>query len=159
MPITDRPPTGLLRWFLRAPIPLYRWGLGRLFGHRLLYLAHRGRRSGARRETIVEVVRRHDRELTVVAAWGGVPQWYRNLTAAPALEIRCGRHHWRAPTTRLLSHTELDDVLRAYRAAHPRAWRKIGPLLGFPPDLDDPRWTEATARVHGVAFSPRREEP
>ncbi|QYN18411.1 nitroreductase family deazaflavin-dependent oxidoreductase [Amycolatopsis sp. DSM 110486] len=156
MPVTDRPPTGLLRWFLRAPIPWYRWGFGKIFGHRLLYLVHRGRKSGARREVVVEVVRHRPDvpELLVIAAWGGVPQWYRNLRAAPAIEVRCGGYLWREPRRRFLDGDELDEVLREYRRAHPRAWAKIGPRLGFPADPEDPLWTRAVDRVHGVAFLP-----
>ncbi|MFI5610051.1 nitroreductase family deazaflavin-dependent oxidoreductase [Amycolatopsis sp. NPDC051903] len=154
--MTDRPPTGLVRWLLRAPIPLYRWGFGPLLGHRLLYLAHRGRKSGVRREAVVEVVRhRADLpELTVIAAWGGVPQWYRNIEAAPPIEVRCGKYRWRAPAARFLDHAELDDVLRGYREHNARAWRKIGPQLGFPADPADPLWTKSVERVHGVAFTP-----
>ncbi|WIX77336.1 nitroreductase family deazaflavin-dependent oxidoreductase [Amycolatopsis carbonis] len=158
MPVTDRPPTGLLRRLLRAPIPLYRWGFGRIFGYRLLYLAHRGRVSGDRREVVVEVVR-HRRELpelTVVAAWGGVPQWYRNLEVAKPIEVRCGGYRWREPARRLLETRELDGILREYRGLHPRAWAKIGPRLGFPADPGDPLWTQAVERVHGVAFTPDR---
>jgi deazaflavin-dependent oxidoreductase (nitroreductase family) len=158
MPVTDRPPTGLLRWLLRTPIPLYRWGLGRAFGQRLLYLAHRGRKSGARREVVVEVVRHRPAvpELTVVAAWGGEPQWYRNVLTAPAIEVRSGRYRWPEPTARFLDHAELDEVLRGYRARNPAAWRKIGPRLGFPAAPEDPLWTEAVERVHGVAFTPAK---
>jgi len=37
------------RAFVRAPIGLFRAGLGWLFGSRILMLEHRGRRSGSRR--------------------------------------------------------------------------------------------------------------
>lgn len=50
MALTDHQPRGALRLLLRTPIWLYRAELGWLAGHRLLYLAHRGRRTGARRE-------------------------------------------------------------------------------------------------------------
>jgi len=56
MPLMDRKPTGLLRLLLRAPILLYRARAGWLLGHRFVYVAHRGRRTGARREVVVEVV-------------------------------------------------------------------------------------------------------
>jgi hypothetical protein len=87
MALTDRRPSGLLRLLLRAPIWLYRARLGRLAGHRLLYLAHRGRRTGTRREVVVETVGYTPDvpEAVVVAAWGRNPDWYRNLQAAPAI--------------------------------------------------------------------------
>ena len=56
MTLLDHQPTGLLKHLLRAPIWLYRAGLGPLLGHRFVYIAHRGRRTGARREVVLEVV-------------------------------------------------------------------------------------------------------
>lgn len=159
MALTDRKPRGLLRLVLRAPIWLYRARLGWLFGHRLLYLAHRGRRTGARREVVVETVH-HDPaapEVTVVAAWGGNPDWYRNLLAAPAIEVRLGARRWPAPAHRFLDASETHRTLLAYQRAHPRAWKRLAPLLGFPADPADPRWPEVAATVHAIAFTPRTE--
>ena len=155
-PITARRPTGALRALLRMPIWLYRAHLGWLLGHRLIFIAHRGRRSGARRETVAEVVR-FDRalpEVIVIAAWGGVPDWYRNLRATPAIEVRIGHRTWPAPRQRFPEPAEVLAVLHAYRRAHPAAFRQIGPRLGFPAAADDPRWPEVAARVHAVAFGP-----
>jgi deazaflavin-dependent oxidoreductase (nitroreductase family) len=156
--LTDRKPTGLLRAALRAPIWLYRARLGRLTGRRLVYIAHRGRRTGARREVVAETVR-YDQagpEVVVVAAWGREPDWYRNLRAAPAIEVRIGAARWPRPRHRFLDAAETRRVLLAYRHAHPRAWRRIAPLLGFPTDPDDPRWPQVAATTHAIAFSPHR---
>jgi deazaflavin-dependent oxidoreductase (nitroreductase family) len=154
--ITDRKPTGLLRWALRLPIGLFRARLGVLLGHRLAYIAHRGRRSGLRREVVVEVVH-YDRaipEFTVIAAWGGTPEWYRNLRKAPAIEVRIGRNRWPAPAQRFLTPQEILDMLHEYQRAHPRAFGQLGPRLGSPADPDDPAWPEVATRVHAVAFRP-----
>ena len=155
-PITDRPPTGLMKVILRLPIWAYRAHLGWIFGHRLVYIAHRGRTSGARREVVAEVVR-FDKavpEVTVIAAWGGTPQWFRNLKAARAIEVRIGRQRWEAPAQRFLTAEEILSTLRAYQAAHPRAFKELGPRLGFPADPQDPTWPQVAARVHAVAFRP-----
>lgn len=156
MAVTDRKPRGLVRLLLRSPIWFYRAGLGALFGHRLLYLAHRGRRTGARREVVVEVVRYDPAgpEAVVVAAWGGTPDWFRNLRAAPAIEVRVGRQRWQVPDHRELDAAEVHRTLLAYQRDHPRAWRRLAPLLGFPADPDDARWPEVAARVHALAFTP-----
>lgn len=157
MAITDRKPTGLLRLALRAPIRLYRAGLGPLFGHRLVYLAHRGRLTGARREVVVEAVAFDPAapSVTVVAAWGGKPDWYRNVLAAPAIEVRVGRHRWAVPRHEELTSADVLTTLHAYQRAHPRASRRLAPLLGFPDDPADPAWPEVAARVHTLRFSPR----
>jgi deazaflavin-dependent oxidoreductase (nitroreductase family) len=156
MALTDHKPRGLLRLALRAPIWLYRLRLGRLTGHRLLYLAHRGRRTGARREVVVETVRFDPTvpEAVVIAAWGGNPDWYRNLQAAPALEVRIGGHHWPHPRHRFLTGTETLHALRDYQHAHPRAWKRLAPLLGFPAEPTDPRWPEIADTIRAIAFTP-----
>lgn len=151
MALTDHKPRGLLRLLLRAPIWLYRANLGRLAGHRLLYLAHRGRRTGARREVVVETVGFDPAvpEAVVIGAWGRAPDWVRNLEAAPAIEVRIGAQRWPNPEHRYLDDAETRRVLLAYRQAHPRAWKRLAPLLGFPDDLNDPHWPEITA----IAFT------
>lgn len=156
MKIVGRKPTGVLKALLRAPIWIYRARLGRLLGHRFVYLAHTGRRSGLRREVVVEVVR-YDAavpEVVVVAAWGKNPDWYANLRAAPALEVRIAGQRWEHPEHRFLDGAGTLAVLRAYGTAHPRAWRRLAPVLGFPADLDDPRWPDLAREVHAVAFRP-----
>lgn len=160
MALTDHKPTGLLRLALRAPIWLYRAGLGRLTGGRLLYLAHRGRRTGARREVVVETVGFDPTipEVVVVAAWGKNPDWYRNLLAAPALEVRLGARRWPGPNHRLLDGAETTRTLLAYQRAHPHAWKRLAPLLGFPTDPADPRWPEVADSVHAIAFRPHRTD-
>lgn len=159
MAIADRKPTGMLRILLRAPIYLYRARLGWVAGRRLLYLAHRGRRTGARREVVVEVVGYNASapEVVVVAAWGKDPDWYRNLQSAPALEVRIASQCWRRPTHRFLDGTEALQVFRAYQEAHPRAWRRIAPILGFPVDPEDSRWSEIAETVRAIAFTPRQQ--
>lgn len=158
MAITDRKPTGLLRLALRAPIWLYRARLGWVFGHRLVYLAHRGRRTGTRRDVVIEAVRYDPAapSVTVVAAWGKNPDWYRNLLAAPAIEVRVGAHRWHTPGHRHLTTAEVQETLHAYQRARPRAWRRLAPLLGFPTDPDDPRWPAVAGSVRAIAFTPHR---
>ncbi|MEV0055407.1 nitroreductase family deazaflavin-dependent oxidoreductase [Saccharopolyspora shandongensis] len=158
MAVTDRKPRGALRILLRAPIWLYRARLGWLAGHRLLYLAHRGRRTGARREVVVEVVSYDPAvpEVVVVAAWGKNPDWYRNIQAAPAIEVRLGGSRWPEPDHRFLESGEVQEVLVAYQKAHPRAWKRLAPLLGFPETPTDPRWPEVAETTRAIAFKPTR---
>ena len=50
------PPQGCSRLLFRAPVWLYRLGLGGLFGKRMLLLNHTGRKSGLPRQAVLEVV-------------------------------------------------------------------------------------------------------
>ncbi|HWC81731.1 MAG TPA: nitroreductase family deazaflavin-dependent oxidoreductase [Pseudonocardiaceae bacterium] len=158
MALTDHRPTGLLRLLLRLPLWLYRARLGWLAGHRLVYIAHRGRHTGARHEVVAEVVRYDPTrpEVVVIAAWGGKPDWYRNLVAGPAVEIRIGGQRWPHPAHRFPDEDEIYRMLRAYQRAHPGAWRRLAPLLGFPTQPDDPRWAQIGTAVHAIAFAPGR---
>jgi deazaflavin-dependent oxidoreductase (nitroreductase family) len=136
---------------------LYRTGLGGLFGHRLLYLVHKGRKSGRRRETVLEVVRYDPRapEVVVVSGWGERSDWYRNIAAAPAIEIRCGGQHWPKPRHHVLDATDTVRLLQDYRDLHPRAWRRIAPMLGFPRDPGDAAAREdGLAGIRAVSFAP-----
>src|SRR4051812_26469780 len=90
--VDARMPSRPLLRAARAPLWLYQRDLGFLLGKRFLYLAHQGRLSGLRRETVLEVARldHHTGEAIVVAAWGAHSDWVRNLRAGRALEVRIG---------------------------------------------------------------------
>ena len=47
---------GVLWYFFRAPVYLYSWRIGWRLGHRLLLLTHIRRRTGLRRQAVLEVV-------------------------------------------------------------------------------------------------------
>lgn len=113
-------PTGLWRRVLWAPVHLFRWHLGFLFGDRFVLIGHLGRRSGTQHQVVVEVVD-HDLgagEYVVCSGTGPAADWYRNLCAAPAPRIQVGSRAWR-PAQRLLDRQEAAECFRRYEAAHP----------------------------------------
>jgi deazaflavin-dependent oxidoreductase (nitroreductase family) len=141
---------------LRTPIWLYRARLGWLLGHRFVYVAHRGRVSGARREVVLEVVE-HDRRsgaVTVVSAWGSRAQWFRNLRAHPALELRLGRRRIVAPHQEFLTADEGLAVLRRYARRHPRAARYLAKTLGVPIDAALHGTVDPAVTLPAVRFTP-----
>ncbi len=110
----------------RAPIWLYRHGLGRVFGQRLLMLEHLGRRSGRARYVCLEVVSRPSRRrLIVVSGFGARAQWYRNLRAHPACRVSIGGRRDVPAEARLLTEVESAQILDEYQRVHPRAWRHL----------------------------------
>lgn len=114
------------RWMVRTPIYCYRAGLGFLFGTRLLMLEHTGRKSGARRFVVLEVVERPGPDRYVIASgFGRGAQWYRNIGAHPEVHVSCGVRR-RVPATAVpLTDDEAAAVLERYAVAHPRAWRSL----------------------------------
>jgi deazaflavin-dependent oxidoreductase (nitroreductase family) len=127
------------RAVLRAPALLFGLGDGRLFGHRFLLLAHRGRRSGREYRTMLEVVRWRPEvdEAVVVSGWGRRAQWYRNVRAGGALEVRIGGERF-VPAVRELEPDEAADALAGYERANrliaPIVRRVLARLSGVPYD-------------------------
>jgi deazaflavin-dependent oxidoreductase (nitroreductase family) len=119
-----------VRWFVRAPIALYRARLGFVFGSRLLMLEHTGRNTGARRHVVLEVVSRpRPGNYVVVSGFGDRAQWFRNVRANPDVRIWISGGRPRPATARLLGADEAAAALAAYVDAHPRAWAALKPVF------------------------------
>jgi hypothetical protein len=69
------PNKNVLRHLLRAPVYLYRWRLGPLFGKRFLLLTHTGRRTGVRHQTVLEVMEYREEGPEAVVMSGFGPQF------------------------------------------------------------------------------------
>ncbi|HEY1677241.1 MAG TPA: nitroreductase family deazaflavin-dependent oxidoreductase [Candidatus Sulfotelmatobacter sp.] len=114
-------------WYLfRGPVRLYHWHLGWIFGHRCLLLTHFGRRTGLRRETVLEVVEYREKGPEVIVANGFGPNsdWVRNIEVRDEEEITVGLQHFRA-THRFVPAEEALAVIRSYE----RRNRFIAPLV------------------------------
>jgi deazaflavin-dependent oxidoreductase (nitroreductase family) len=116
---------GMLWYLFRAPVYFYRQGLGWLFGKRVL-LAHTGRRTGLRRQTLLEVVeyRNEGPEVVVVNGFGPDSDWVRNIEARPGEEVTVGSQHFVA-VHRRLSEEEAMKVIQGYE----RRNRFIAPIV------------------------------
>ncbi|MGV8978235.1 MAG: nitroreductase family deazaflavin-dependent oxidoreductase [Cellulomonas sp.] len=114
------------RWLVRAPIWLYRAGLGFLFGSRLIMLEHRGRTSGRRRFVVLEVVDHPSRGVyVIVSGFGARAQWYRNVLAEPRVRVSTGFHRQLAATAVPMTPAESEVELRRYAEKHPKAWARL----------------------------------
>ena len=149
-------PSGALRLAFRLPIYLYRLNLGWLLGHRGLLLIHRGRRSGLLRETVLEVVRYTPttKESIVLSGWGEKADWYRNIKATPALEVRTGGERY-VPEQRFLGLDENYAVIAEYERHHPLAFRIFAKAFGYPVDEPEGMRQEFASSLRLVAFCPR----
>jgi len=121
-----RVPNPLLRRAIGAPALLYRIGAGRLLGHRFLLLTHRGRSSGRIYRTILEVVGWDGtrREAVVMSGFGPRANWYLNVMAGGAEEVRIAAARFR-PAVRKL---EVDEAVRVV-VDYERRNRFAAPLL------------------------------
>jgi deazaflavin-dependent oxidoreductase (nitroreductase family) len=148
-----------MRQVLRAPNALFRFGLGPLLGHRFLQLTHRGRRTGQLHQVVLEVVqwRPAEREAIVLSGLGRDAQWYRNVQAGGAVEVRIARGRW-MPVARVLEPLEaaaaLADYERRNRWAAPIVRRVLGRLAGFPYDGSPAARERLVAELPLVGFRP-----
>ena len=118
------------RRLMRAPIWIYKARAGALFGSRILMVEHVGRKSGARRYAVLEVVDHSAPDTYVVASgFGRKAQWFSNIQVNPRVRVYAGSHAPRRATARVLDGQQTDRTLAAYRSRHPRAWERFRPVL------------------------------
>lgn len=136
------------RLLARSPIPLYRAGLGFLFGRRLAMLEHVGRVSGQRRYVVLEVLQRDPDGLVVVSGYGRGSQWYRNVLAHPGVRVWTGFRRGVRARADVVPADEVPSRLEEYRRGHPRAAKALGRTLDLP-DLggDGPLPTDVGTRL------------
>ncbi|BET46543.1 MULTISPECIES: nitroreductase family deazaflavin-dependent oxidoreductase [Streptomyces] len=160
-------PTGWRRLIARAPIFMFRTGLGPLLGRRLLLLHHVGRVSGSDRRVVLEVVAYEApyRCWTVASGFGPRSDWYRNLRDQPKTVVQFGnRHH--AVTAHFLTPDEGADIMTRYGRRHPRTARRLCAYLGLPADGTESALREAGRTIPFVRLetdtcppdAPRRHE-
>ncbi|MGC0273764.1 nitroreductase family deazaflavin-dependent oxidoreductase [Pseudactinotalea sp. Z1739] len=150
-----RHPRRLPRRLARAPIGVFRLGLGGVFAGRLLMLDHRGRRSGRIRSVVLETVAREGRAHVVVSGYGWSAQWLRNIAADPRVRLWSGWGSGRRARAEILSPAQGLAVLEDYRRAHPRAARLLSRALNLGPLMpDQPLPAGAAARLPVVRITP-----
>jgi deazaflavin-dependent oxidoreductase (nitroreductase family) len=144
-----RPPAGLTRWLFRLPIPVYRLGLGWLFGQRLLLLNHIGRVTGKPRQTILEVVEHDagDGSYVVASGWGPGAAWYRNILQDRDVTMQVGSRTF--PVTAVpLSENHGAEVFSRYASRHRRlAMYMLPRVLGMSVDGSDADFREVGRRM------------
>lgn len=148
-------PTRMTKAFLDLPVRLYRWGLGPLFGARLVVLVHRGRVTGMTRRTALEVLchRRIDGAYHVASGWGESSDWLRNVRAVGTAELWVGRS--RVPVAvDVLPPDRGAALLRRHLLEHPLATRRINGDLWRALLEGEAEFVGATAAVPIVAFTP-----
>ena len=133
-----KPPSGFQRLLWRAPIWLYRVGLGGLLGKRLMLLTHTGRKSGQPRQAVVEVAKFDPATniYTVASGFGFKSDWYRNICATPDVMIQVGSRQMQAKA-RPLSSAESGAAMVDYAHRNPSLARSLTKVIGFQVDGRD----------------------
>lgn len=155
--VIDSPPGKALRFGLRLPIWLYRVHLSWMLGNRFLMLTHTGRKSGLRRQTVIEVVQ-HDKKTDtyyVVSGWGEKSDWYQNIRKSPRVSVQVGGRKFQA-TAEFIPLEKAIEIMNTYAHEHPIAFSELsGLFLGerMKPDSDAPQ--RIAIKMPMVAFYPQ----
>ncbi len=155
--IVKRPrrPVGVRRIVYRLPLWLYRTGLGVLLGRRFVLINHIGRKSGRRRQVVVEVAL-HDRAtgaVTVVSGFGPGSDWYRNLLAHPGASIQLGARFSQVQAVPV-PPAQAAEVMVDYARRHPRAARRLSRFMGFVVDGSDDDYRAVGRQVPVLRLTP-----
>jgi deazaflavin-dependent oxidoreductase (nitroreductase family) len=150
---------GALRRLFRVPAYLYRWKCGWLLGHRFLLLIHVGRRTGLRRDTVLEVIkyRAENTEAVVMSAFGRNADWLRNIEATPGPEVVTASQHFVA-AHRFLDEQEALRVMTGYERCNwfiaPIIRAVLSRLLGWRYDGSEGARRRLVAQLPLIAFRP-----
>ncbi|KUH99958.1 nitroreductase family deazaflavin-dependent oxidoreductase [Mycobacterium sp. IS-3022] len=150
-------PHGLSRKLFRLPICFYRFGLGWIFGGRLLLLTHTGRVSGRPRRAVLEIIE-HDRtddSYVVASGWGSDAAWYRNVLRTPEVVIQVRNRKIRA-TAVPLTIEDGADIFTNYAVRHRIAAQFMLPrVLGFSVDGSEADFRAVGEQIPFIRFVPR----
>lgn len=136
----------MFHWLNRFMLLMWRIGLGPSMsawptvGGRIMVLTHTGRKSGKRRRTPLNYAE-VDGDIYVVAGFGVIADWYRNIRANPNVEIWLPSGWWAGVAEEATDAPQRLDLLREVL----RGSGIVAPLFGVAPDLPDSRLVDATA--------------
>lgn len=120
----------------RVPIYFYRMGWGRLMTFwPIMILTTRGRKSRKPRYTALEY-RRHGSKIYVVSAWGGRPQWYRNLLVNPRATVQIGAQVLNTQASPVDNPAEAVRVLYMFRRTAPLIYNNILARMSTADNID-----------------------
>lgn len=149
------PQQGLEKWLFKAPLVLWRLGLGPIVGQVTIVITHWGRKSGLPRHTVTEYRRLGTRKY-VPCAWGERSQWYQNIRANPHVTIQTSDGIEHVKARRVIDDDELRAVYNNIRASYaPQLFNAYLRSLGIEPTLDD--FLANKAHVYFIIFEPTEE--
>jgi deazaflavin-dependent oxidoreductase (nitroreductase family) len=121
------PTDGWRKLMFKAPLVLWRLGLGPLVGRIFVLITQTGRKSGLPRRTMTEVHVVNGRKYAP-CAFGERAQWYKNIQADPLVTIQTADGVERVTARRVTDGDELLAVFQAMRAKNPMADKYLDSL-------------------------------
>jgi len=130
-----KPPSGLLKFFFKVPLYVHKMGFGgweKLIGAEWMLIATTGRKTGKRREAMVDVMDYDQSTDTyyIEAAYGARADWYRNIQSNPVFEAQVGRRKFHARAMPL-SSTDTGEMLVQFFRRKPAYTRSVMAMVGM----------------------------
>ena len=129
------PSGGWRKAMFKAPLYLWRMGLGVLLPRQILVLATTGRKSGLPRHTMLEYSM-IDGQMYIASGWGKRPQWVKNIEADPIVTVESVNEGVVTGTARRV--TDEDEFRRMWEPMqHSPIWETWLQSWNIEPTLED----------------------
>lgn len=126
-----RIPKTVLRLLKKPPQLMYALGLGPIYGRLVLLLTTTGRKSGLPRVTPLQY-EEVDGVYYIAAACGQKADWFRNIVANPAVEVRVKSSRFHADAEPITDPARIADFLELRLQRHPKMLGAMLKAQGFP---------------------------
>jgi deazaflavin-dependent oxidoreductase (nitroreductase family) len=135
MTMFEKRPNALLKFFFKFPLLLHKMGLGgweRLIGTEWMRITTTGRKTGKRRESLVDVMDYDKATDTyyIEAAYGARADWFKNIKANPVFEAQVGRRKFKAQAQELNAADTGEMLVRFFRRK-PAYTRSVMAMVGM----------------------------
>ncbi|GMQ79446.1 MAG: hypothetical protein BMS9Abin02_2037 [Anaerolineae bacterium] len=134
--LMDYPKAGWRKRMSKAPLQLWRLGLGPLLGQYLLILTHKGRKSGRIYHTMVEYHRLNG-NIYIPCAYGPQSDWYQNINAHPMVTVQTSKGSESMQAARVTNDQEILDVFSLFQRRDPPLTNLYLRTLDIEPNPDD----------------------
>jgi len=124
------------RTLFRAPIFLWRLGLGPIIGHNMLLLTTTGRKTGLPRRALTEYHTLQGK-IYVPCAFGPQSDWYKNLVADPHVTVQTWQGAESMLATRVTEDEELLAIIDLMRSRNPVMLAWYFESLGIAEESED----------------------
>ena len=131
----EKRPNTFQKFFFKVPVWVHKMGFGgweRLVGAQWMLIAATGRKSGKRRETMVDVMHYDAATDTyyIEAAYGSRADWFRNIQANPHFEAQVGRRKFHASASPLTTGNAGEMIVQFFRRK-PAYTRTVMAMVGM----------------------------
>ncbi len=131
----EKRPTPLQKYFFKIPLFMHKLGFGgweRLIGAQWMLIATTGRKTGKRRETLVDVMDYNPTTDTyyIEAAYGSHADWFKNIQANPLFNAQVGRRKFIAQAE-ILNEGDTGEILVQFFRRKPAYTRSVMAMVGM----------------------------